>query len=212
MTSITINNLGKKFGREWIFRQLTEEIKPDDKLVILGGNGSGKSTLLQIISGFVTPNEGEVIFKSGEIKITQEEIKNHVSLASPYLQLIDDFTLSEMLEHAAIFKPFLNSMAVAEIISVLELDRASEKFLRQFSSGMKQRVKLGMAILAEAPVLLLDEPASNLDRAAIDWYKKMIQTYATNKTILVCSNAITDEYFFCARELNVMNYKQSSKS
>lgn len=179
--------------------------------MILGGNGSGKSTLLQTISGFVTPNEGEVIFKNEGKNVGPAEMKNFISLASPYLQLVEDFTLPEMLEHVAVFKPFLNGLSPGEIISIMELDHASKKFLRQFSSGMKQRVKLGMALLADAPVLLLDEPVSNLDRAAIDWYKKIISSYTTNKTVMVCSNAITDEYFFCDREINVMNYKPVQK-
>ncbi|MCC6370312.1 MAG: ABC transporter ATP-binding protein [Bacteroidia bacterium] len=210
--TVSLNNLGKKFNREWIFRNLDFEILPCDKLVILGGNGSGKSTLLQVISGFVSPNEGSLIYKSGNQSIEPENIKNYISFASPYLQLIEDFTLEEMIEHAAKFKPFSNNLPVKEIIGLIELSQAKGKYIKQFSSGMKQRLKLGLAILADTPVLLLDEPVSNLDKKAIEWYGQLIKNYTANRTVIVCSNAITEEYSFCNRQLDVAAFKPSPKS
>lgn len=204
---IALHNLGKKFNREWIFRNIEAGIEPGAKLAILGGNGSGKSTLLQIISGFVSPSEGSVIYtKDGGI-VESEKIKDCVAFASPYLQLVEDFTLEEMVTHAAMFKPFLNSISTSEVIEKMDMANARAKYIHQFSSGMKQRVKLGLAILSDTPVLLLDEPVSNLDRRAIDWYRQMIEVYAGNRTVLVCSNAIEEEHFFCKESLNVSNHK-----
>jgi ABC-type multidrug transport system ATPase subunit len=205
--SVSINNLGKKFGREWIFRNLSFEINAGDKLVILGGNGSGKSTLLQVISGFVSQNEGEIIYRNDSAVISSEKLKDLVSFASPYLQLVEDFTLEEMIEHAALFKPFKNSLSAKELMEKIELSQAKNKFIRQFSSGMKQRLKLGLAVLADTPLLLLDEPVSNLDRNAIEWYRNLMNDHMTDRTVIVCSNAITEEYSFCKRELNVMDFK-----
>lgn len=208
MISISINKLGKKFNREWIFRNVNFEISAGDKLVILGGNGSGKSTLLQVISGFVTQNEGEVLFKDNGAIVDQEKTKNLISFASPYLQLVEEFTLIETINHAAIFKPFGNSIKTNDVLQLLQLEPAKHKFIKQFSSGMKQRLKLGLAILANTPVLLLDEPVSNLDRSAIEWYRNLLLNHAKNRTIIVCSNAITDEYFFCDKKLDVTDYKK----
>ena len=206
--SIQLKNIGKKFGREWIFKGITYQIDAGDKLVILGGNGSGKSTLLQVISGFVSPNEGELIYSStSSPSIEPDKINEVVSLASPYLQLIEDFTAIEMIEHVAFFKPLVDQLSAIKILEIIELSAAKEKYIKQFSSGMKQRLRLGLAILANTPVLLLDEPVSNLDRKAITWYKQMIETYAKSKTVIVCSNAIEDEYFFCTKQLDVMAYK-----
>lgn len=207
--SISLNNIGKKFNREWIFRDLTYEITPHQKLVILGGNGSGKSTLLQVISGFVTPNEGKLIYQDGGQKLDSEKIKDRISFASPYLQLVEDFTFTEMVNHVSGFKPFLNRITTWEVMEIIQLQGAGNKLIRQFSSGMKQRLKLGLAILSDAPVLLLDEPVSNLDKSAITWYKNMIDTYTREKTVIVCSNAITEEYFFCETELNVLDFKRT---
>lgn len=216
--TITLNNLGKKFNREWIFRGLTYEIPPGQKLLVSGGNGSGKSTLLQVISGFVNPNEGEVGYSLHDSKATipkkieADTVRNFISFASPYLQLIEDFTLAETIAHIAPFKPFVKGLNTDQVMAALQLEAARNKLIKQFSSGMKQRLKLGLAILSDTPVLLLDEPISNLDKNAIAWYGKMISAHTQNRTVIVCSNAIADEHFFCTAELNVADFKQVQRS
>lgn len=207
MISITINNLGKKFNREWIFRNLNYTINEGQKLVILGGNGSGKSTLLQTIAGFVSPNEGSLTYQLSKQSLKAEELMLHVSLASPYLQLVEEYTLTELINHLKIFKSFSNDFSTSDLMDLMELTPAKNKLIKQFSSGMKQRLKLGLAFLADTPLLLLDEPTSNLDKNAIAWYKGLVSNHTQNRTVIVCSNAIDDEYFFCTTELNVMNFK-----
>lgn len=210
--NISLNSLGKKFGSEWIFRNLNSEIKAGDKLLLSGGNGSGKSTLLQVISGYVTPNEGSIKYRNEEREFDPEEIRTQISFASPYLQLIEDFTLQETIEHSKIFKPFINQHSVDEVIDIVELSHAKNKLIKQFSSGMKQRLKLGLAILSDTPVLLLDEPVSNLDKSSILWYKELIQKFTVNRTVLVCSNNIDDEHFFCTRQLNMTDFKTKKQT
>lgn len=210
MLSIQLNNLGKKFNREWIFRNLSYTIEPNQKLLISGGNGSGKSTLLQVLSGFVTQNEGSIDYKivgDPERAIPLEKTKDYISFASPYLQLTEEFTPVELIEHIKIYKPFINNLSASEVLDMSGLSAAKHKFIKQFSSGMKQRLKLAVAILNDTPLLLLDEPVSNLDRAAIKWYRDLIAEHALNRTVIVCSNAIEDDYFFCTSELNMTDYK-----
>lgn len=207
MISIQINNLGKKFNKEWIFRNLSLNILANQKLVILGGNGSGKSTLLQLISGFSTPNEGSLNYYSKGKKIEQDKIKKNVSFASPYIQLIEDFTLEELINHLLIYKPFINDLKTEQIIELIDLKKEKNKFINQFSSGMKQRLKVGLAVLSATELLLLDEPLSNLDKNACDWYKQIISCYSFNKTVIVCSNATHEEYFFCDAQINVAEFK-----
>jgi ABC-type multidrug transport system ATPase subunit len=209
---IQLNNIGKKFGSEWIFRNIDLTISPGEKMVILGGNGSGKSTLLQVISGYVLANEGKVIYKNGNKDLEPELYKNQLSFASPYLELIEEFSFKELIAHCASFKPFLNNLSSKEIVELSELGHAKEKFIKTYSSGMKQRVKLALAILADAPLLFLDEPASNLDKNAIEWYKRMVKQFAMNKTVMVCSNSISEEFEFCTSEINLVNYKPPVKA
>lgn len=206
---IQLTDIGKKFGKEWIFKNINLEIKTGDKLVILGGNGSGKSTLLQIISGYVLPNAGELNYSIENNKLDKEEYQKQLSLASPYLDLIEDYTLEEIINHCAIYKPFLKGLDTQKIIELSGLYAAKNKFIKNYSSGMRQRVRLTLAILADCPLLLLDEPVSNLDKAAIDWFKGLIKEYAMHKTIIVCSNSIKDEFEFCTKELNVADYKKN---
>ena len=205
---IRIEGIGKKFGSEWIFKNLNLNLASGDKLVILGGNGSGKSTLLQIISGYVLPNAGKVIYKTGEKTEENENYKDLLSIATPYLELVEDYTLTELISHCAVYKRFQNNLNAKEIIEIAELKHAENKHIKNYSSGMKQRAKLALAVLADCPLLLLDEPASNLDKNAIDWYNKLITKYASHKTIIVCSNSVKEEFSFCNKELNVADYKQ----
>jgi ABC-type multidrug transport system ATPase subunit len=208
MLSIQLNNLGKKFNREWIFRNLNYSIEPNQKLLISGGNGSGKSTLLQVLSGFVTQNEGTLEYSlSSNGRISSDKIKDYVSFASPYLQLTEEFTPLELIDHIKIYKPFINNLSAAEVVEISGLSASKNKLIRQFSSGMKQRLKLAIAILSDTPLLLLDEPVSNLDKQAISWYRDLISTYTQNRTVIVCSNAIEDDHFFCTSELSIMDYK-----
>ncbi len=204
---IQFDVIGKKFGSEWIFKNINLNIKTGDKLAVLGGNGSGKSTLLQIISGYVLPNEGKLVFTSDKKNIEADFYKNYMSLASPYLELIEEFNLAELIKHTSVYKPFINNFSEKQIIEIAELTHTKDKAIKTYSSGMKQRVKLALAILADAPLLLLDEPASNLDKNALVWYSQMINSYAKNKTVIVCSNSINDEYEFCDQKLDLMAYK-----
>lgn len=205
--TITLTNAGKKFGREWIFRKVSLNIKAGQKIAILGLNGSGKSTLLQALTGYLTLNEGELTYSFNQQKIEDEKQYTYISLASPYLELVEDFTLQEQIEHLAVYKAFLNGLTTEAIVELSGLEAHKNKYIKLFSSGMKQRLKLTLAILADAPILFLDEPTTNLDATVIDWYKNMIAKYALHKTIVVCSNSIKDEYDFCDKVITMEDFK-----
>jgi ABC-type multidrug transport system ATPase subunit len=190
-------------------RHVSVNIPAVKKLAILGGNGSGKSTLLQLVSGYLVPTAGELVYKGEDGRIYEAaKVPSLVSFASPYLQVQEDLTMAELFNHVAAFKPYPNGLDATAFISTLEMDHAAKKYIRQFSSGMKQRVKLGLAILCDTPVLLLDEPLSNLDKAGMNWYRKMIETCAMNKTVIVSSNDMQEEFFFAEEKMLVQDYKR----
>lgn len=211
MITIHSDKLGKRFNREWIFRNFTETIEPAEKLVVTGSNGSGKSTLLLILAGYILPSEGTVSWQDKGVKVDREGFYKQSSFASPALELIEEYTALEIADHQNAFKPFLNKLSPKEVLEIAELDKNRSKFIKHFSSGMKQRLKLALAVLADAPVLLLDEPVTNLDKQAINWYAQLIQSYAMPKTIIVCSNQISEEYFFSQREISINHYKSAAK-
>lgn len=206
--TITVTDAGKKFGREWIFKQVNLEIEQGSKIVILGLNGSGKSTLLQALTGYLLINTGKINYTQNNKVLEEHEQYRCISLASPYLELVEDFTLHEQIEHVSVYKPFLNGLSTSQIIELSGLSVHASKYIRLFSSGMKQRLKLTLAILADAPVLFLDEPTTNLDATVISWYKNMIAEYASQKTIIVCSNSVKEEYEFCETILYMEDFKK----
>jgi len=205
---IELHNLGKRFSREWIFRGVTTSIGKNEKLVITGANGSGKSTLLQIISGYVLPTEGELKWKlhNGN-EINNGSIYKYVSIASPMLELIEEFTAIEIINHQKEFKKFQGNFTANDLLEIALLNQHKNKTIKHFSSGMKQRLKLLLAVAADVPLLLLDEPVINLDKIGVEWYKNLVSNYAKEKTIIVCSNKIKDEYDYCTREISIDEYK-----
>jgi len=205
--SIRLDAIGKRFNQEWIFKNINLEINSGDKIAILGYNGSGKSTLLQIICGFVTPSQGTIEYNINGKNIPVEDVYQHLSFASPYLELIEDFSLREMFDFFVSIKPLQNNISVEEFISISTLEKIEDKPIRVFSSGMKQRLKLTLAFLSDVEFIFLDEPLSNLDAQGTIWYKKMVEMYAKEKTIFVCSNNIQDEIAFCTKQISIVDYK-----
>ena len=209
---IQLKNIGKKFGREWIFRGLNYSFDVENPIVISGSNGSGKSTLLQVISGSMMEGEGQIIYSHEGKIIPQDEIYQHISYAAPYLELMEDFTLSESISFHGKFKSWKNGLTEKQVLELSGLAHAKDKQLKNFSSGMKQRVRLLLAILSDTPILLLDEPCSNLDAQAMEWYGELIRGHGKNRTIIVCSNLVKQEYFFCTGELKIEDFKSAVKA
>jgi ABC-type multidrug transport system ATPase subunit len=226
---ITLNNVGKRFNREWIFRRFTYQFQLGKKYAITGPNGSGKSTLLQVIAGSLTYNEGTVEISNGqwamgnrqwainnmqslkEQQITNENLYRQISIAAPYLELIEEMTAKEMLHFHAQFKPLLlsegeESLSIEEILQTVGLQNAINKQIRYYSSGMKQRLKLAQVFFSNTPILLLDEPTTNLDTDGIALYHHLINTYTKNKLVIVSSND-KQEYDFCEEVIGIGGYK-----
>jgi ABC-type multidrug transport system ATPase subunit len=206
--NINLVNTGKKYYNEWIFRNTNIDFVPAQKTVILGPNGSGKSTLLQVVAGAVLPTEGTVVYKEGNSIISPDEVYNKTAFSSPYLELIEEFTLEEVINFHFKFLEPINKLTSKEILEATGLEKRSGQTLKFFSSGMKQKVKLTLAILSNTPVLLLDEPCSNLDENGVEWYSKMILKYCNERIVVVASNQNKDEYSFCTRSLNMKDFKQ----
>ena len=207
MIKLTLQNTGKRFNREWIFKSLNLELHQGDSLAILGANGSGKSTVARVMSGFMIPSEGTVQLEVNGIKIEDNNFYKHLSYVAPYLDLLEEFTLTEMLNFHRKFKPFPDNLSTSDLISRLGMEKQANKIISQFSSGMKQRVKLLLAIVVAVPLTFLDEPTVNLDTQGIEWYRNLLTDYTDQRIIVVCSNDQSAEHDFCLRTLQVGDYK-----
>ena len=203
--NITLKNIGRRFNKEWIFRGINYQFEQGQKYAILGPNGSGKSTLLSILLGSLTPSEGELKYLNPQ-EINVESIYQHISFAAPYIDLIEEFTLQETIAFHFQFKGYAVGLGELEILDLLGLEKSQDKALKHFSSGMKQRTKLVLACCSNSPILLLDEPTSNLDTQGVDWYLSLIEKFGGHKTIIIGSNQ-AHEYSFCKQRLMINDYK-----
>ncbi|MCB0524654.1 MAG: ABC transporter ATP-binding protein [Lewinellaceae bacterium] len=204
---VTLQNLGKRYRFDWIFKGIDFTFAPGRHYAVLGSNGSGKSTLLKVISGHLSPSKGSVSFEYGGIKVPQEKVYKQVSYIAPYIELIEEFTLEEAIAFHGKTKPFLPGIAPANILELLSLPKSKQKEIRFFSSGMKQRLKLALAICSNTPLLLLDEPSTNLDVQGIEWYKELVKTYCNDRLVIVASND-PQETTFCQEQLNMLDFKR----
>jgi ABC-type multidrug transport system ATPase subunit len=207
---ITLTDAGKRFNRDWIFRHLDHEFSPGHSYAITGSNGSGKSTLLQAIAGAIDLSEGRIGYETttaaGAGQLPPEQVYRHLSLAAPYLEVIEEMTVTEFLTFHQGFKPFLPDLSIRDIIRQVGLESAADKQIRYYSSGMKQRVRLAQALFSDSSLLLLDEPTTNLDADGISLYRRLAQQYGSGRIVIVSSND-QQEYDFCEEIINIMEYK-----
>ncbi|MGL4632328.1 MAG: ABC transporter ATP-binding protein [Leadbetterella sp.] len=206
MIKIEIEDLGKKFSAEWIFRHLSYTFDPIQPTVVLGSNGSGKSTLLKSLASMIPQNEGHILYTIDDQKIPDDEIHSHISFVGPYVELIEEFTLTEFLYFHSKFRSFDVNYTVSDIINLCGLRDHKDKMIRNFSSGMKQKIKLGISFYEKSKILFLDEPCANLDQKNVEWYQQEILKLHTKKTIIIGSNE-PKEYIFCKNQLNIVNFK-----
>ena len=220
---IELNNVGKRFRYEWIFKNVTQTFIPGTAYALLGPNGSGKSTFMKVLSGHLSPSVGTVSFSGKDHKtIEPDKLYQHISYAAPYIDLIEEMTLAEIIAYYFKFKTLRKGLTHNDLIEILGLQKSINKEIRFFSSGMKQRLKLALAICADTPLLLLDEPTTNLDAQGVAWYQQLIAQntclpdrqaeftspigMGVNRLVIVASN-IEHDYDFCSVQMHILDYK-----
>jgi len=195
-TLIKLNHVSKKFGNNWIFKNITAEFDAGKKYAIVGANGSGKSTLLKVLAGIITPN-------AGEVKFAFEEVYRHISFTAPYMDLPEELSLNELFQ----FHENIRHLSISRQAFMDEVQLEGDKEIRNYSSGMKQRLKLAFAFYTESDVLLLDEPSATLDEHWNNWYLKTVQRVEQDRLVIISSN-IPAEYAFCDTTLNIGEFKK----
>ncbi|MBC7921338.1 MAG: ABC transporter ATP-binding protein [Ferruginibacter sp.] len=199
---IEATDLGRRFNRQWVFRRLSFRLEADSSYVFTGPNGSGKSTLLQILAGTLPATEGRVAYRHGGKTIEPEDFYRHLVIAAPYLELVEELTLAESFHFHTRFKRLRDGLTVRGCAERLGLAGALNKPVKHFSSGMKQRLKLGLAFFSDTPVLMLDEPTTNLDAQGAAWYREHVPEYSRHRLLILCSNQ-PQEYAFCGNVLDL---------
>jgi ABC-type multidrug transport system ATPase subunit len=197
---VVANNLGKRFNREWVFKNFNYEFNSGNSYAITGPNGSGKSTLMQVLWGQMQQSAGAITYS----EIDPSDIYKQVAIAAPYMDLIDEFTLEEMVHFHFKFKTRTES--IESIVEKIELPSARTKIISSFSSGMRQRLKLALAFYSKVDLLFLDEPCSNLDKKSIEWYQHQLKQVANSTVVFIASNQ-EHEYPFTSNKIDILAYK-----
>ena len=206
MMKVNLEHIGRRFNREWIFRDVNYVFETGASYAILGANGAGKSTILQVISGSLSSSEGIISYSKEGVFLNPEHVFEHLSIVAPYLELIEEFTLRELIDFHFQFKKYRPGLDRSQLIELMDLKRSEHKAIKHFSSGMKQRVKLALAFCSETEMILLDDPVSNLDQQGLEWYLSLVKEFSADRILIICSNQI-QEYSFCKNHLNVVDYK-----
>jgi len=203
MLALELNAVEKDFGKGSIFAAVSCQIAPGTHTAICGPNGSGKSSLLKIISGFSAPSGGTVSTLLHNESISPEKMAMHTAYASPSLELPGELTLSECLSLHAALRPSKSKDLLLHLALKSGLENALTTRINQLSSGMLQRVKLILAFGTKANLLVLDEPAANLDQSGVTFFQETLKQYCQHQTVVVASNHHPEETFSSTQHIEI---------
>lgn len=193
---IISENIGKYFGEKKIFSNIYFEISSGASIAITGPNGSGKTTLVRIVSGLINPSEGKVTFKNNGSDLTEREKFNHLGLVGPYLELYDDLSAMENLMFFAKMKQISNKEdIILKLLKQMNLSGHESESVKNYSSGMKQRLKYVFALLGSPEILLLDEPTSNLDKEGKSTVYEIMEKQKSSGILIIATNDSEDLKF-----------------
>jgi heme exporter protein A len=211
-------NLSKSFNRNPVFKNITFELKKGDSIAITGGNGSGKSTLIKIIAGLINPDKGKIIIETGD-RLPGNEYFLKIGLLAPYINLYDELTGKENLEFfyrlkSSFKKNIIHPGRADELLNKTGLYPKRNETVKNYSSGMKQRLKIAFALLSEPEILLMDEPGTNLDHAGKELVKSIAEEQSAgkenkNKNILIIATNDSSEKSLCRSSLNIEDFKEN---
>lgn len=204
---IQFRNASRNFPGQLVFKDLNLKIEEGSRWAILGGNGSGKSTFLKTAFGALSLSKGAVEHHHNNQLLSLQAAALKIGYAAPYLELIEELEVFNFLKKAQDFRPFKAPYQAESVLERALLKEAARKKIRNLSSGMKQRLKLCLALLSEVDLIILDEPSSNLDQAGSQWYRDLLQEELDGRSLLVGTNYNEDEGFLCEQELRITDYQ-----
>lgn len=179
----------KSYSKKVVFEEISFSVKSGESIAITGSNGSGKTTLLKILTSLIRADKGNISYN--DVNLNINNFKNHFSLVGPYMALYEELTAIENLMFCAKLKKCFNQGTTNEINVLLDsvgLKNRGDDLVREFSSGMKQRLKYAFALLPKPEVLFLDEPTSNLDKQGMEVVYKIMENHKRDKILVFATN------------------------
>lgn len=209
MTRLVVEGVSKRYIRRPLFKELSFSLAGGQSLAITGSNGSGKSTLLRIIAGVVTASKGDVSLTVGGEELDSATRPLHVGFVAPYFNVYEGFSARENLEFIARVRRIeLARERVNEVLAFVSLEKRGDDLVKTYSSGMKQRLKLGVSILTEPPLLLLDEPTTTLDIAGIEIVRRVMRDQVEKGRVLIMATNNPDEVSWCDSSIAIEDFQK----
>lgn len=204
---IKLDQVGKRYQQHWIFKNLSAVFESGHLYAILGPNGSGKSTLLRIIAAMQHANKGQLQYSRNNNKLHPDQLYQYLSYCAPGMDLVEELSLKELLHFHFTFKKIRSAWNIDTILHALDMFPIRHQQIHEFSSGMKQRVKLAQAFFSDTPLLLLDEPCSNLDQEGVQLYQQWLNELTADRLVLIASND-SREYPGVQESIQISAYQQ----
>ncbi|MCH8275597.1 MAG: ABC transporter ATP-binding protein [Armatimonadetes bacterium] len=183
---IEAKGLGKRFGPRWVFRRVEFRLACGSALVVTGPNGSGKSTLLKIAAGLEAPSEGSV-----ESAIT--DYRSDIGYSALDLNLYPTLTGREHLQLAARMRGA--DARADELLLRAGLTDAGDKLTGAYSTGMRARLRLALAIQTSPRLLILDEPGASMDEEGKSLVESIVQEQRAHGALLLATNDAAERRF-----------------
>ncbi|MCS6990831.1 MAG: ABC transporter ATP-binding protein [Chitinophagales bacterium] len=204
--TITINHVARRFQSQWVFRDVHLRLSSGAQYALMGPNGSGKTTLLHLIGGFLMPTVGTIQYQIQQRPIDPQHLHRYLSFAAPYIELIDNFSVLELVRWQSRLKPLKDGITAIDVLKQADLWPHAGKRVDALSSGLRQRLQLALALMAQTPLVLLDEPTANLDAESVLWYQQLLQAHSANRLVVIASNQEAD-LIHCTSHISVLDFK-----
>ncbi|MFP5421635.1 MAG: ABC transporter ATP-binding protein [Gammaproteobacteria bacterium] len=207
---IEIKNLTKRFAQHTAVDDLSFSVKPGEVLGFLGPNGAGKSTTMKMLTGFLAPTSGSASILGFDIQKDTLKAQRQIGYLPEGAPCYGDMTVRSFLEFIAELRGFKGAEKrerVAKAVAQVELDAVLEQSIETLSKGFKRRVGLAQAILHDPKVLILDEPTDGLDPNQKHQVRKLIQSLAHDKIVIISTHILEEVSAVCTRAVVIAHGK-----
>lgn len=197
---IEVKNLVKQYGDHIAVDHLSFTVEKGQIYGFLGPNGAGKSTTMNIMTGYLSATEGEVLINGHNIFEEPEEAKKCIGYLPEQPPLYMDMTPLEYLYFVAELKKIPKAdraQMIADIMKLVKITDVCERLIRNLSKGYKQRVGLAQAIMGYPEIIILDEPTVGLDPKQIIEIRDLIKTLSEKHTIILSSHILSEVSAVC---------------
>jgi ABC-type multidrug transport system ATPase subunit len=188
---IRIDNLSKRYGKTEVVKDFTLEVAQGESVALWGPNGAGKTTVVRCMLGLVR-YDGSITIGGLDAARRGKAVRATMGYVPQELSFYDEMTVYDLLDYSAALRG-IGTERVEEVCGLVDLRDHMDKRVRELSGGLKQRLGIASALLPDPPILLLDEPTSNLDARARDAAIELLQGLREDgRTLIVTSHHIEE--------------------